>query len=176
MNVWVTPLISAFGSLGGALVGAFVGGWLSDQRERRKRRADLIVRQLREFYGPLTAFRTATRVYDDLLLKMNSSPPGYMPEQMPITGGDLTILQDKLLPIYRDMVNVFRTNMSVGDPITHEYFSVLCKYVDSWERGLRAATLSNAWIVRGAKEIVLQPFYEHLESTHNQLLDRYRSM
>jgi membrane protein YqaA with SNARE-associated domain len=75
MNVWITPLTSAAGSLGGALVGAFVGGWLRDRREQRKRRADLIDRQLQQFYRPLRALRDTTRVYSDLLSKMVTTHP-----------------------------------------------------------------------------------------------------
>jgi hypothetical protein len=176
MNVWITPLTSAAGSLGGALVGAFVGGWLSDRREQRKRHADLIDRQLQQFYRPLRALRDTTRVYGDLLSKMNSSSPGLMPEQMAIADDDLTILKDKLVPIYRDMINVFRTNMSVADPGMDEYFSILNKYVESWEKSLRGAMLAHEWIVRGENEKVLQPFYEHLESTYNRLLDTYKTL
>jgi hypothetical protein len=171
MSVW-TPLISAAGSLGGALVGAFVGGWLSDRREQKKRSADLIVRQLQEFYGPLTALRAETHLYDDLITRMNSGAP----DQMPISGDDLTIMKEKLFPIYQRMITVFRTNMSVGGPTAHEYFYSLCKYVDSWEKSLHSASPAHAWIVRGQNDEVLQPFYAHLQRFHDKLLADYKAM
>jgi hypothetical protein len=129
MSVW-TPLISAAASLGGALVGAFVGGWLSDRRKQKKRSADLIVRQLQEFYGPLTALRAETHLYDDLITRMNSGAPDLLPEQMPISGDDLTIMKDKLFPIYQRM--------------------------NSWEKSLHSAIPAHAWIVRGPNDEVLQ--------------------
>jgi hypothetical protein len=175
MSVW-TPLISAAGSLGGALVGAFVGGWLSDRREQKKRSADLIVRQLQEFYGPLTALRAETRLYDHLITRMNSSVPNLMPEQMPLSGDDFTIMKEKLFPIYQRMITVFRTNMSAAGPTAHEYFYSLCKYVDSWEKSLHSAIPAHAWIVRGQNDEVLQPFYAHLQRVHDKLLADYKAM
>ena len=46
---FVNPLISAAAALGGV----FLGGWLTNRREREKRRTDHIERQLSELYGPL---------------------------------------------------------------------------------------------------------------------------
>jgi hypothetical protein len=152
MDIWIIPLISAFGSLGGALVGAFVGGWLSDRREQKKRAADLIVRQLQQFYGPLTALRAVIHLYDDLITRMNSPVPGLTPEQMPLSDDDLAIMKEKLFPIYDEMITVFRTNMSVAGPAVHEYYYTLCKYVNSWEKGLNSAIPAHTWIVRGENE------------------------
>jgi len=50
---FLIPLISA----AAALVGVILGGWWSDRREREKRHADFIGRQLAEFYGPLVSLR-----------------------------------------------------------------------------------------------------------------------
>jgi hypothetical protein len=46
---FLNPLISAAAGLGGV----FLGGWLTNRREREKRRTDHIERQLSELYGPL---------------------------------------------------------------------------------------------------------------------------
>lgn len=145
-------------------------------RGQKKRSADLIVRQLREFYCPLTALRTETQLYNELLTRMNSPGPGLIPEQMPLTGDDLTIIKEKLMPIYREMINVFRTNMSVANPTVATYFYSLCKYEDSWDKSVRSAVPAQAWIVRGQTEKVLHPFYEHLHCTHNKLLSDYKAM
>ncbi len=160
LSVW-SPSFSAAASLGGALGGAFVGGWLSDRREHKKRSADLIARQLKEFYGPLTALQASTQIHRDLLARMNAAAEcfeksktsdiapttGGFPEQMQLKGDDdLTDIKD-LMRIYRQMMDVFQASISVADPTAHAYFLTLCNYVDSWERSVRFAMPSQVWIV-----------------------------
>src|ERR1700674_5177897 len=66
---FLIPLISATAGLGGV----FLGGWLSDRREREKRRNDFITRQLSEFYGPLVSMRAEIRARGDLRLQIETA-------------------------------------------------------------------------------------------------------
>jgi hypothetical protein len=190
MTTWIIPLISAAGSLGGALVGAFVGGWLSDRREATKRSADLMVRQLMEFYGPLKAAKDETDLYSDLLARMNeaaecseksrttgmASTTGGFPEEMQLKGNDLEVIKGTLMPIYRNMIKEFRSNMSIANPTAHAYFPILCQYVESWVRRGNLDMPSAVRIVAGQSEKVLQPFYTHLCDTHTKLSLEYKKM
>lgn len=175
-----SALISAAASLGGALGGAFFGSWLSDRRERRNRK-------LNDFYNPLWALQASTQIYHDLLTSMNSAAhrveesktsgkapsAGGLPEQMMLKGDDFTDLTKNLMPIYRNMIDVFRTNMAAADPIACQYYPTLCNYAHSWERSVRNATPASEWIVAGESTKVLEPFYTHLKATRDKLLSSY---
>ena len=66
---FLNPLISAAAGLGGV----FLGGWLSDRREREKRRTAFVTRQLSEFYGPLVSMRTEIRSRGELRVKIENA-------------------------------------------------------------------------------------------------------
>lgn len=175
-----SALISAGASLGGALGGAFFGSWLSDRRERRNRK-------LNDFYNPLWTLQASTQIHHDLITRMNSAAQrfeesktsgkapttGGLPGQMMIEDDDFTDLTKHLMPIYRNMIDVFRINMSAADPMAHQYYPILCKYVHSWERSVRNATLAQVWIVTGESTKVLEPFYMHVKATRDKLLSSY---
>jgi hypothetical protein len=175
-----SALISASASLGGALGGAFFGSWLSDRRERRNRK-------LNDFYNPLWALQANTQIYHDLLSRMNSaaqrveesrtsgkaSTTGGLPEQMMLKDDDFAELTKNLMPLYRNMIHVFRTNMPAADQMAYQYYPILCHYVRSWERSVRNAAPAQEWIVAGESTKVLEPFYMHLKSTRDKLLSSY---
>jgi hypothetical protein len=172
-----SALISAAASLCGALGGAFFGSWLSDRRERRNRK-------LNDFYNPLWALQASTQIYHDLLTRMNSAAQrveesktsgkapttGGLPDQMRLKDDDFTDLTKNLMPLYRNMIDVFRTNMPAADQTAYQYYPILCNYVHSWERSVRNATSAQAWIVAGESTKVLEPFYMHLKATRDKLL------
>ena len=136
---WIIPIVSAMA----ALAGAYLGGYVADRREREKRHADFIMRQLTEFYGPLVACR-AEIDYD------NAS------------------VSETLLPGYRRMVTIFRDKWSLAEPETRRDFPALVEFVEIWERHLKGVP-GDALEDLSYSEENLKPLHAHLETTHERL-------
>lgn len=105
-------------------------------------------------------------------------------------------LSEELLPTYRKMLSIFRDNLWLAEPETRPYFTTLLEFADVLERFLADSLPSEVLvrldqqhtggiIVAGGllipKEILskmdysessLQPFYDHLESKHDELRAR----
>jgi hypothetical protein len=137
---WIIPIISAVA----ALAGVYVGAYLIDRREGKKRRSDFITRQLTEFYGPLVARRAETS-YDNVSVS------------------------DTLLPAYRQMITIFRDKWSWAEPETRRHLPALVEFVEIWERHLKGAVSGEALEHLAYSEENLKPLFAHLETTHDRL-------
>jgi hypothetical protein len=137
---WLIPITSAVA----ALVGVYVGAYLVDARERKKRRSDFITRQLTEFYGPLVARRAET-------------------------GYDNASVSDTLLPAYRQMIIIFREKWSLAEPETRRHLPALVKFVEIWEGHLKGTVSGAASEQLAHSEENLKPLFAHLETTHDRL-------
>jgi hypothetical protein len=186
---FLIPLVSAAAGLGGV----FLGGWLSDRREREKRRNDFITRQLSEFYGPLVSMRAEIRARGDLRLKIETAidekhardlveAGAYggqnairqvneenIPPMLAVMRDEYKIFTDVSMPLYRKMLDVFREKMWLAEAETRGYLPLLIEFVDVWERHIRGTMPGE--VVREIKhtEENLRPFYDHLISTHDRL-------
>jgi hypothetical protein len=142
---FLNPLISAAAGLGGALL----GGWLSDRREREKRHADFIGRQLAEFYGPLVSLRTeifarsvlrerisaaADTAWQELVGEARAAGPlasveniqRVQRERWPsfeaLIKDEPDVLRNKLIPAYQQMIATIREKMWLATPETRNRF------------------------------------------------------
>jgi hypothetical protein len=172
----LNPIISA----GAGLLGVLVGGYMSDRRERQKRRGDFITRQLTEFYGPLVAGRAEILARSDLRVKVEQATSAAWPNMVAEARDaisraidyDNTILRETLIPAYHQMVATFREKWSLAEPKTRTYFAALVEFVEIWERHLKGGISGEAIARLGHTEENLKPFYAHLEATHEQLRRR----
>ena len=174
---FLNPLISAAAGLGGV----FLGGWLSDRREREKRRTAFVTRQLSEFYGPLVSMRTEIRSRGELRVKIenamkkskktvfSATTENELAEFMAKTQDEYKIFTDVSMVLYRKMIEVFRKRMWLAEPETREYLPQLIEFVDVWERRMRDAMPDEVVLAIEHSEENLRSFYDHLATTHDRL-------
>src|SRR5208282_5788209 len=184
---WPPAAVAAVVGLAGVVIGAGLTAWLAARRDRMQRRLAFIEKQLSEFYSPMVGLRAEIRMLGELRVKLqneadaawrqltDSVEPG--PESQALTAArfpkfraliehDNTQLNERLMPAYRMMVDLFREKLWLAENETREYYPVLVEFVDIWERWL-AGSLPPELIERtGHTEVKLHPFYEHLEAQH----------
>jgi hypothetical protein len=73
------------------------------------------------------------------------------------------------MPLYRDMVRVFRENMWLAEPETRNHFSALIEFVDVWDKVLSDRIPRSAAPAIGHTEENLKAFYSNLAATHDRL-------
>ena len=182
--------ISILGTLGvGGLGGVLLSGYLTDRRERAKRKAEFLTRQLDEFYGPLLSLHNEIRARSELRVKVDNALDTAHVKAMLKAGRDMVeIVSDThvpgivqsvrdanqtfreiLMPLYGQMVDVFRSKLWLAEPETRNYFSTLIEFVDVWDKILADRLPRDVAPAIGHTEANLKPFYEHLEATHDRL-------
>ena len=77
--------------------------------------------------------------------------------------------REVLMPRYREMVDVFRNKMWLAEPETRTHFAALIEFVDVWDKILDDRLPRSVAPAIGHTEQNLQPFYLHLEATHDRL-------
>jgi hypothetical protein len=185
---FVNPLIAAAAGLGGV----FLGGWLTNRREREKRRTDHIERQLSELYGPLMTLykqlaarrehrqnieRAIDIVWKRLAPEMRRV--GVDDQQISqlrtdqlnrLTEDDKKYLGEVFLPDFREMLRLFREKMWLAEPNTVPYFGTIVEYVDAWELSLQGViTGAVAVELQRPTDAKLREFYTDLEATYDRL-------
>jgi hypothetical protein len=184
---WPPAAIAAVVGLAGVVVGAGLTAWLAARRDRTQRRFAFIEKQLSEFYSPMVGLRAEIRMFGELRVKLQNEAdsawqqltegvaPG--PESQALTAArfpqfkaliehDNVQFNERLMPAYRKMVDLFREKLWLAEDETRNYYPVLVEFVDVWERWL-AGSLPPELIERtGHTEVKLHPFYEHLEAQH----------
>ncbi len=182
----ITPFVAAVA----ALIAAFVVSFLTDRREREKRRVDFITRQLSEFYGPLVSIRAEILARSELRVKVGNAAQEEWPKlyegvrnveiMQRISEGraeayrriidyDNKALRDRLMPAYQNMILNFREKMWLAEPATRSYFPALIEFVEVWERHLGNAMPIEVIQRLDHSESNLDAFYRHLEETHDSL-------
>jgi len=173
------------------LAGVIIGGILAGRREKAERRHQFILRQVQDFYAPLLAIRNELKVlgeisglvsgaqneaWQDLCARYegNTRALGDLmrdrsDEFVKDIQYDNKIFDEKILPEYHRMIELFRKNMWLAEPSTLEHFPALVKFVDIWERWMTKTITGEA--VRRLKhtEKWIFPLYEDIEKTHADL-------
>jgi hypothetical protein len=181
---WPPVALAAVVGLAGVLIGAGLTAWLAARRDRIQRRLAFIEKQLSEFYSPMVGLRSEIRMFSELRVKLQneadaawrrlteSVEPGpesqaltatRFPEFKALIEHDNAQFNERLMPAYRKMVELFREKLWLAEDETREYYPMLVEFVDVWERWL-SGSLPYKLIERtGHSETKLHPFYEHLE-------------
>jgi hypothetical protein len=188
MADFLIPFISAAAGLGGV----FLGGWLTNLREREKRRTDHIERKLSEFYGPLmTLYKqlaarrehrqnvegAINKVWERLAPEMrrvgieSQNISQDLASQLDaLTEDDKKYLEEVFLPDFREMLRLFREKMWLAEASTLPYFETIVVYVDAWELSLRKVITGAVAIeLQRPTEAKLRQFYSDLEATYDRL-------
>jgi hypothetical protein len=191
MSDFPNPLISALSGL----VGVFLGGWLSDRRERQKQRNDFIRLQLSEFYGPLLSIFTEIGAREALRVKVVRTITHLHERQMQeirqqghevahhagvdslnklavATNDERRIFCETAMPAYRKMLAIFREKIWLVEPATRNYFTPFVEFIDIWERTLRDTISPDIVTEMGHDAQNLHSFYCNIESTHDLLRQR----
>lgn len=187
---WPPTAIAAVAGLLGIVSGAFLTAWLAVRRDRTQRRLDFIEKQLSEFYSPMVGLRSEVRTFTELRVKLQDAAgdawreladdagPGPQAEQLTasrfpqfkaLIEHDNSRFNERLMPAYREMVDLFRGKLWLAEDETRQYYPTLVEFVDVWDRWLGGSLPHEVIDRTGHSEVKLHPFYEHLETQHTRL-------
>lgn len=171
-------------------LGVLVGAWLTGRRDRTQRKHSFIEKQLKEFYSPLLGIRSEIKMKSELRVKIQDTAGAVWrelcgeaqeaeelrefsnsrwPDFAKIIEYDNTQLDEELLPAYSRMLQIFRDNMWLAEPETRTYFGTLLEYNEIWNRWQRKTLPPEVLQRLNHGEEPLLPFYEHLQSKHDEL-------
>ena len=80
-----------------------------------------------------------------------------------------------VMPMYREMVKIFREKMWLAELETRTYFSTLIEFVDIWDRWLRKALPGHVLQKLEHSEEKLHAFYSHIETATDALRTKLSS-
>jgi hypothetical protein len=78
-------------------------------------------------------------------------------------------LEEALLPLYRQMAQLFRDNLWLAEVETRAHYQKLIEFIDIWDRWIAKSIPSEVLKNLDHSEKWLHPFYQHLEEKHDQL-------
>ena len=188
----ISPLISAVTASG--LGGVWLGSWTTTKRERERRKADFLRRQLTEFYGPMLGLRTAIKAHSELRGKLQTQYDATRRERENDAregGGSSAVnslrrtpleqrseamiseqdreIRELISRLYEKMVEVFRDNISLAELETRAYFSKLIEYVEVWKHYLQGRLYVQTPQDFGHGEASLNSFYDNIEKVHDKV-------
>src|ERR1700674_558617 len=156
-TTWISVALGFVGTLGiGGWLGALITNFLITRREAANRTAQFRKQQLEEFYGPLLSMHKEIRARSELRVKiqlavdkqhvqdmLETSAAGVVPASDALIPSIMQTIRDEgvtlreiLMPLYREMVSVFRKKMWLAEPETRVYFTALVEFVDVWDKVL----------------------------------------
>jgi hypothetical protein len=182
----VNPLITA--AVG--LVGVGFGGFLTSWNQRRQSRERFALDQLREFYAPMLGIRERLRAKNEVRLKVSAAANAEWPRLMSAARETGTLretrerlspefekiieyenrqLKEELIPLYKQMLDLFTAKMHLAEPSTRTHFSALVDFIEIWERSLSGALPREVVPRVGANEETLMSFYTDLQTNFERL-------
>lgn len=174
-------------------IGVLVGAWLATRQDRRRLRMEFRAKQLSRFYSPLLGIREEIRILSEIreyvrgeardiwqdlcrIGRARGDPQAIMkilePEGEKLKTRieyDNSQLEQRLLPGYRRMLEHFRDNYWLAKPETRQYFTILVRFVEGWDRFLSGTHSAEVLERLDVNEDDLQPFYAHLREAHDEL-------
>ena len=190
--IWIKNLISQnFSALTG-LLGVYIGAWATSRQTVTQRKLDFYEKQLRELYSPLVGVRKEIQILSEFRLageeasqkwwrkvcergkymEINKSVDFYDKEGDKITTQieyENKQLVEKIIPAYRQMVNIFKDNYWLAEEQTKMHFPTLIKFVEVWERYLSRTHPMDVIKEINVSENELMPFYKDIEKIHCSL-------
>lgn len=142
---------------------------------------DFIEKQLKEFYSPLLGRRKYIRAKSEFRLKVEQISGRQWKEkakqgiEQSIESVDKEIeynnrqLNEEFLPMYREMLTIFRDNYWLAEPETRQYYNDLVEYVEGWNRWKEKGVTAETMYEIGHSEGKLKPLYDELEKRTNIL-------
>jgi hypothetical protein len=186
----MNQIFSLLAALGvGSLIGTVASNWFANRRERAARHHELQLRKLKEFYGPLLSLHREILAKGELRVKVQEAVGRLHTEAMVQAGpgrvneasdthlsGILKTINDEnqtlreiIMPLYREMVRIFRENMWSAEPETRDHFPALIEFVDVWDKILTDRLPRAVAPAIGHTEENLIPFYSNLAAIHDRI-------
>ncbi len=78
-------------------------------------------------------------------------------------------LKEEIIPLFRQMVDLFTAKMHLAEPSTRTHFAALVDFVEMWDRSLRGALPREVAQRVGANEEGLISFYTDLKTNFERL-------
>lgn len=170
------------------LLSVYIGAWLTKRQIVTQRKLDFCEKQLREFYSPLVGIRKEIETLSKFRVagekarrawwqKIHKQGNQIEDSQKKINSSieyDNKQLEEKLIPAYRKMVDVFKNNYWLAEEETKDHFSTLIKFVETWERFLSKTHPSEVIEEIQVQEEELIPFYKHIEAIHKSLREKLK--
>lgn len=180
------------------LFGVWIGSLLSARREQQEQRLAFLGKQLEEFYSALLGMRTDIRTRSEIRVKVQNAAGAIWPqlcEDARARGGPEALRRltetrwpefqrvieydnkqvfAELLPLYRSMVERFRTHYWLAEPDTRAFFPELVEFVELWNRSEQNSVPGEVIQRLEHGEEKLNPFYEHLQKKHDELREKVR--
>lgn len=152
-----------------------------------KNHKDFIKKQITEFYSPMLGYKKRIRASGELRVELGhasgeawrklcerqpqpflDSDKYYSPFKKMIDYENEKFPKD-LLPLYDKMEKLFTENYWLANSDTKEYYGPFCRYVELWHRDYDGAIPNEVHDIVKIEEEPLNPFYENLETTLEQL-------
>lgn len=161
---------------------------------RTKRNADLIEKQLQEFYSPIWGCIKRIRAQGELRSEISEacsvawkkvcerSPKPFLnhdkefePYQRQIEY-DNEKLREEVMPLYDNALEIFTSKYWLSENSTREYYEELYKFVEIWHRYLDRSIPMDALRELDHSEENLKPFYADVEQKMDELKSRLKSL
>src|SRR3989339_157390 len=157
------------------LVAGYVGVRYGLKQIKIEKHLEFIEKQLKEFYSPLLGRRKYIRAKSEFRLKVETISRKQWKKnaekgiQQSVESVDNEIkynnrqLSEEFLPMYREMLTIFKDNYWLAEPETREFYNELVEYVEGWNRWKGKGVTAETMIEIGHSEEKIKPFYEELE-------------
>ena len=157
------------------LLAGYIGVRYGLKKIKIEKRLEFIEKQLKEFYSPILGRRKYIRAKSEFRLKVErisgrqwkeNAQKGIQQSAESVSGEieyNNKQLEEEFLPLYREMLTIFRDNYWLAEPETRQFYNELVEYVEGWNRwkakGVTAETMQEI----GHSEEKLKPLYDELE-------------
>lgn len=190
---WFASLIENNFSAITGLLGVFVGGWLVNSQNQSQRRIEFYKDQLNRFYSPMVGIRKEIGVLSEFRLASEKASRDWWqkvcqearsieeervskehfeankPKIKSKIDYENTQLETKLIPAYRQMLEIFKNNYWLAEEETRLHFSTLVKYVETWNRFLSETHAVEIIEQINVPEEELDFFYDDIEKKLDNL-------
>ena len=176
-------VIGAISGLVGAVGGALLGAWLSQGNEVRKQRIEYAKQQLSEFYSPILSLQKSIRALGELRKNIDDAVNEvYLPaDPKPVANrvaareetaralNGITEFNNEqmrlvLMPMYREMLKVFREKWWLADDDVRQHHYKLVEFVELWRRHLDRTIPGEVVAKFYVEEAKVKPLYDALEA------------
>lgn len=157
------------------LLAGYIGVRYGLRQVRIEKYLEFIEKQLKEFYSPLLGRRKYIRAKSEFRLKVETISGKQWKEnatkgiEQPVEFVDKEIeynnkqFNEEFLPMYREMLTIFKDNYWLAEPETRQFYNELVEYVEGWNRWKAKGVTAETMREIGHTEEKLKSFYEELE-------------
>lgn len=165
---FVIPPIATF-------LAGYIGVLYGLKQIKLKKHLEFIEKQLNEFYSPILGRRKLIRAKSEFRLKVETTSKKQAEEKAKKGNEQSTEdvkneinynnrqLNEEFLPMYREMLTIFKDNYWLAEPETRKFYPELVEYVEGWNRWKEKGVSPETMQEIGHSENKLKPFYNELE-------------